>query len=239
MCREACGGAGYLQENRLPHLKADTDVFTTFEGDNTVLLQLVAKSLLTEWRQQFGSLRVSNLLRDLGRRASQRLTQFNPVVTRNTDTLHLRGADVELGLLRYREERLLGSVARRLKWRIDDGADSFDAFTAVQDHLLHLAVAHVERVVLEHCHAAERAESDPAVAAVLGRLRALFALAAVERDLAWFLESGAMEPPKSRAVRAEVNALCGELRPDAVALVDAFGIPAELLAAPIALGATA
>ena len=47
-CREACGGAGYLAENRLTTLKADTDVFTTFEGDNTVLLQLVAKGLLTE-----------------------------------------------------------------------------------------------------------------------------------------------------------------------------------------------
>lgn len=238
-CRECCGGQGYLLENRVAQLRADADVFTTFEGDNTVLLQLVAKSLLTEWRQQFGSFRVSSLLRHLGRRASARLTQLNPVVTRNSDTLHLRDAEVELDLLRYREERLLGSAARRLKWRMDDGADSFDAFTAVQDHLLHLAVAHVERVVLEHCHAAERAESDPAVAAVLGRMRALFALAAMERDLAWFLESGAMEPPKSRAVRAEVNALSGELRPDAVALVDGFGIPAGLLAAPIALGATA
>ncbi|TME20499.1 MAG: acyl-CoA oxidase, partial [Chloroflexi bacterium] len=31
-CREACGGAGYLSVNRLTELKADTDVFTTFEG---------------------------------------------------------------------------------------------------------------------------------------------------------------------------------------------------------------
>ena len=47
--REACGGAGYLAENRLIALKADTDVFTTFEGDNHVLTQLVAKELLTAY----------------------------------------------------------------------------------------------------------------------------------------------------------------------------------------------
>lgn len=55
-CREACGGAGYMWENRLAALKADTDVFTTFEGDNTVLLQLVAKGLLTNYRDSFESL---------------------------------------------------------------------------------------------------------------------------------------------------------------------------------------
>src|SRR5690606_21527271 len=41
-CREACGGAGYMAENRLTTLKGDSDVFTTFEGDNIVLFQLVA-----------------------------------------------------------------------------------------------------------------------------------------------------------------------------------------------------
>ena len=51
-CREACGGAGYLAENRFTALKADTDVFTTFEGDNTVLLQLVAKGLLTDYSSE-------------------------------------------------------------------------------------------------------------------------------------------------------------------------------------------
>ena len=38
VCREACGGAGYMSVNRFADLKADTDVFSTFEGDNTVLL---------------------------------------------------------------------------------------------------------------------------------------------------------------------------------------------------------
>src|SRR5256714_415210 len=55
-CREACGGAGYLSVNRLTELRADTDIFTTFEGDNTVLLQLVAKGLLTNFRDEFGSM---------------------------------------------------------------------------------------------------------------------------------------------------------------------------------------
>src|SRR5207248_7195200 len=52
-CRECCGGAGYMSENRLAALKADTDVFTTFEGDNTVLMMLVAKGVLTDYKDQF------------------------------------------------------------------------------------------------------------------------------------------------------------------------------------------
>ena len=50
------GAPAYLAENLLTTLKADTDVFTTFEGDNTVLLQLVAKGLLTNYQSDFEDL---------------------------------------------------------------------------------------------------------------------------------------------------------------------------------------
>lgn len=55
-CREACGGKGYLSENRIDALKNDTEIYTTFEGDNTVLMQLVAKNRLSEFRKAFGEM---------------------------------------------------------------------------------------------------------------------------------------------------------------------------------------
>ena len=55
-CRECCGGAGYMSVNRFASLKADTDIFTTFEGDNTVLMMLVAKAILTDFKDHFAEL---------------------------------------------------------------------------------------------------------------------------------------------------------------------------------------
>ena len=70
---------------------------------------------------------------------------------------------------------------------------------------------------------------------ILRSLVHLFALSRIEADRGWYLESGYLEPPKSRAIRAQVNELCEELRAHARFLVDAFGIPDEVLGAPIAV----
>jgi acyl-CoA oxidase len=88
--------------------------------------------------------------------------------------------------------------------------------------------------VLESFDDAARAAEGDGVAAVLGRLCDLHALAELERDRAFFLEQGYFEPVKAKAVRKLVLELCAELRPQAVHLVDAFAIPEFLLAAPIA-----
>eukprot|EP01023_Acetabularia_acetabulum_P007532 TRINITY_DN1327_c1_g2_i2.p1 TRINITY_DN1327_c1_g2~~TRINITY_DN1327_c1_g2_i2.p1 ORF type:complete len:625 (+),score=114.18 TRINITY_DN1327_c1_g2_i2:63-1937(+) len=45
-CRECCGGLGVLSQNKIGPMLADMNVDVTFEGDNTVLMQQVAKYLL-------------------------------------------------------------------------------------------------------------------------------------------------------------------------------------------------
>lgn len=234
VCREACGGQGYMSENRFDDLKADTDIFCTFEGDNTVLMQLVVKSLLSDYRRQFEDARPFTLLKYVAARAADAVREPHPLAARNTDQDHLRDPEFHLDAFRYREQRLLGSLARRLKHRLDQGVDSFYALVDVQDHVMATASAHAERIIMEQFAAGVARCEDTAVRAALTKLAALFALSRIEADRGWFLEAGYISTAKSHAVREQVNVLCAEIRPDAVGLADGFGIPDRLLGAPIA-----
>jgi acyl-CoA oxidase len=230
-CREACGGQGFLFANRIGALRADTDVFTTFEGANHVLYQLVARACLTEYRDQFGELKLWNVARHIAARAATRVAELNPIVTRRTDIDHLLDPDFHAAALRYRQDRLTASLARRLKQRIDDGMDSFDALNQCQDHAVALGTAFAEHFTLQRFHAGVQACADPASRRILARLAALFGLARLQAGSSWYLETGYMDAPKSRAVRTAVNDLCREIRPSAPAIAAAFGIPETLLEA--------
>ena len=232
--REACGGQGYLAENRIAALKADTDVYTTFEGDNTVLLLQVAKGLLSDFQREFRDMNVFNMVRFVASDVGTRLTEKNPIVRRNTDQEHLRDPAFHANAFAYRSDALLQSAARRLKHRIDEGMDTYDAFIEVQDHLVTLAKAEAERAVFERFDASIKNVADAEVQETLRMLCTLFALEAIESDRGWFLEQGYIESGKAKAIRAEVNVLCAEVRPMAEGLVDAFAIPNACLGASIA-----
>ncbi len=70
---------------------------------------------------------------------------------------------------------------------------------------------------------------------MLGGLHELFVLTLVEEQRGWFLENGVMTPAESKMLAEKDEARCALFAPRAVALVNAFGIPAQCLAAPIAL----
>ena len=236
VCRESCGGQGYLAVNRFGVLKGDTDVFATFEGSNPVLLQLVAKGLLTEYKSQFSQNRFFGIVKLLTNKAATVLTEQNPLTTRNTDRSHLRDPEFQKAALRFREDSLLVSAARRLKHQLEQKVDSFTAFNRCQDHMVTLAYAHIERVIFESFDRAVKRCEQEEVKETLANLSSLFALNCIHKDAGWFLEAGYIEAVKSKAIRAEVLQLCSEIRPIARDLVDGFNFPDKIISAPIALG---
>lgn len=244
-CREACGGAGYLSENRFAALKADTDVFTSFEGDNHVLLQLVAKGLLTDYAGEFEDMDQLGMARFVAglavetvveRTAVHKLVQSVRDLLPGGDTWDqeagLLDPNYQLAMLRFREEHMIGGVARRLKRGIDQGMNPGAVFSRVQDHVIAAARAHTERLVLEAFIAKTAAMPDSDLKVALNLLCDLHALTTIEADRAWFMEHGRLSSTRSKAISREVNALCRKVRPLAVDLVDAFGVPEEMLRSP-------
>jgi acyl-CoA oxidase len=232
-CREACGGKGYLFENRIGTLKNDTEIYTTFEGDNTVLMQLVAKSRLTEFKQEFSNMNVFGILNYVADQAKTSITEKNPIIVRSTDEEHLLDFEFHLHAFKYRERDILTSAAKRLKRHIDEGMDSFDAFNVSQTHLIQVGFAYIERIILEQFISGIEKVKDPGCKAVLKKLCQLFALSQMDKNKGWYLEQGYMEGVKTKAIRKLVNQLCWDIRQEAVPLVDAFKIPDTLLSAPI------
>ncbi|KIO51986.1 acyl-CoA dehydrogenase family protein [Flavobacterium hibernum] len=234
-CREACGGKGYLSENRIDALKNDTEIYTTFEGDNTVLMQLVAKNRLSEFRKSFGEMGSLGIINYVYENAKTALAEKNPIATRRTDEEHLLDGEFHLQAFQHREKTILASAAKRIKKLVDGGLEAYDAFNVVQHQMIDVAQAYLERVVLEQFQLAIQAVEDKKSKEILVKLNQLYALSQIEKNRAWYLEDGYMEAVKTKAIRKMVNQLCWDIRPDAVSLVNAFDIPESCLAAPIAV----
>jgi acyl-CoA oxidase len=235
--REACGGAGYMAENRLIALRGDTDVFTTFEGDNHVLTQLVAKELLTAYADDIKSMSPVEWVRfaanTVGDRVMKR-TAAETIMQRIVDarqdseeegSLFNRGTQVTM--FEEREDYVLSSVARRLQGKSKE-MSAFDAFNAVQDHVLHAATAHIDRVVLEAFVAGIDSCADAEARKLLDLVCDLYALSVIEDDKAWYIEHGYLSTGRAKAVTRGINDRCRKLRPYAETLVDGFGIPEPL-----------
>ncbi len=244
-CRECCGGAGYMSVNRFAALKADTDVFTTFEGDNTVLMLLAAKGVLTDYKDQFGDLDPREMVMFVAGQAVETVVErlfarkvvqvIGDAIPTGDDESNLLERDHQLDIFRWREGHITASVAQRFRRGLNEDYDPFEVFRAVQNHAVNAARAHIETVILEcFCRAVENCE-DESLRGPLSLLCDLYVLHNVEEDKGFFQEHGRLSAPRCKAITREVNRLCNEVRLHAETYVDAFGIPDQVLGAPIGL----
>jgi acyl-CoA oxidase len=247
-CREACGGAGFLIENRFASLRADLDVYATFEGDNTVLLQLVAKRLLADYAKEFRNVDFGVLARYVVNQAAGAAvhrTGLRQVAQFVADTgsvqkaaIALRDEESQRALLTDRVQTMVAEAGAALKGskRLpqDKGAALFNRH---QNELIDAAQAHAELLQWEAFTDALQQVSDPGTRKVLTWLRDLFGLSLIEKNLSWYLMNGRLSMQRARTVGGYINRLLGKIRPHALDLVDAFGYGEEHVRAAIATGA--
>lgn len=205
----------------------------------------MAKGLLTGYASEFEDLDQLGMVRFVTGLAVETViekTSAHKLLERVRDLLPggdawdqeagLLDSEYHLAMLRFREEHMVAGVARRLKRGVEKNGSPGAVFSRVQDHVIAVARAHVERLVLEAFvdKLGTLPEGDDKVA--LGLLCDLFALSTIEADRAWFMEHGRLTVQRSKAITREVNDLCRKVRPLAGDLVDAWGIPPEMLRSP-------
>ncbi|SIR89804.1 acyl-CoA dehydrogenase [Microbacterium sp. RURRCA19A] len=245
--REACGGQGFLFENRLVGLRADLDIYVTFEGDNNVLLQLVGKRLLADYARQFkgkdakalaafavgqtaGKLFHGAGLRQLGQAVADRGSTARSVEN------GLR-AQQQHELLADRVQQMIADIAGRLRPASKlSREDAAALFNENQAELIEAARAHGELLQWEAFTDAINRVGGDDTRQVLTWLRDLFGLQLIEKHLAWYLINGRLSTQRAAAVSSYIDRLCVRLRPHAQDLVDAFGYGPEHIRASIATG---
>jgi len=248
-CREACGGAGFLAENRFTQLRADLDIYVTFEGDNNVLLQLVAKRLLTDYSRRFAKGDAGTVAQYVGaqvgeaavnrsglRQLAQNVADFGSTAR---SVGNVRDADSQRQLLTDRVHTSVAALAAKLRPASKLApAEAAALFNRHQNEMIEAARAHGQLLQWEAFTEAVDAIQDAGTKRVLTWLRDLFGLGLIEQDLAWYLIHGRLSAQRAEAITAYIDdRLLPRLRPHALDLVDAFGFAPEHLRAAIATGA--
>ncbi|CAK9217123.1 unnamed protein product [Sphagnum troendelagicum] len=213
-CRKLCGGHGYLCASGLPELYAVYVPACTYEGDNNILLLQVARFLLKTLAQAGSGTKPVGTAAYLGN--IQHLTSVNCKVSRGEDWLN---PSVMLEAFEARAAR----IAVGCGMRVAKAPDSESAFNELSPELVEAAQAHCQLIVVSKF--IEQVQKDIPGEWVKQQLEVLcnlYALSLLTAHSGDFLATGYLTSRQVSLAKDQQKALFSAVRPNAVALVDAF-----------------
>ncbi|MDZ5077971.1 acyl-CoA dehydrogenase [Nesterenkonia sp. HG001] len=246
--REACGGAGFIAENRFTTLHADLDIYVTFEGDNNVLLQLVAKRLLSDYASEFKDADVGALSRYVASQAQstvlhrfglrRALQSVQDTGDERRSANWFKQTEVQRELLTDRVRQMVADVAGQLRSVArKPQAEQAATFNEHQYEIINAAKAHADLLVWESFTEALEEVEHAGTRQVLTWLRDVYALTRIEETLDWYLLHGRISAQRARTLSPYINRLLARLRPLAQDIVDSFGYTADHVRMEVASGA--
>lgn len=226
--RQACGGAGFSAYSGLPSLQIEYAPNTTFEGDNTVMLQQTAKYLMKTWK---------NIHR--GFKATGLFSYFNEFEALLKSKANIKSADDFL-CLKQLETALSARTAFKIKTTMDKLAASkssdnekVNSFYAVE--ITQMAHSHILLVTFKIFQ--EYIESDkikcPKIKENLTNLAKLLGIVELIQDSAPLYETGYFTLGTAPLLLEAAKKLMITLRPQMIPLVESWGLADSTLVSAI------
>ncbi|XP_030638493.1 peroxisomal acyl-coenzyme A oxidase 1 isoform X1 [Chanos chanos] len=226
VCRMACGGHGYSRCSSLPDIYVTFTPTCTYEGENTVMMLQTARYLVKSYRQASEGQRLSGIVSYLNE--SQSRVQPQPVSARPTVT-NINDLASLVEAYKLRAAKLVELAAKSLQGEMQRSKSPEDAWNNTSIDLVRASDAHCHYVVVKLFTAKLSEVKDTAIHSVLSTLALLYALHGVSIHSGDFLQAGLLTVPQLSQISQRLKGLLSELRPNAVALVDAFDYRDEML----------
>ncbi|WCJ25854.1 Peroxisomal acyl-coenzyme A oxidase 1 [Euphorbia peplus] len=213
-CRKLCGGHGYLCSSGLPELFAVYVPACTYEGDNVVLLLQVARFLMKTVSQLGSGKKPVGTISYMAR--VEDLLQCRSSVTKAEDWLK---PNVVLEAFEARSARMCVARAQSLS----KFSNPEQGFAELSANLVEASVAHCQLIVVsKFIEKLQQNIPGKGVKEQLTNLCYIYALNLVQKHLGDFLSTGCITPKQATLANDQLRALYTQVRPNAIALVDAF-----------------
>ncbi|XP_012369957.1 peroxisomal acyl-coenzyme A oxidase 1 isoform X2 [Octodon degus] len=219
-CRLACGGHGYSHCSGIPNIYVTFTPACTFEGENTVMMLQTARFLMKSYDQVQSGKLACGLVSYLNDLPSQRI-QPQQVAAWPT-VVDINDPDSLTEVYKLRAARLIDIAAKNLHTEMSCRKSKEVAWNLTSVDLVRATEAHCHYVVVKLFADKLQKIQDKAVHSVLRNLFLLYSLYGISQKAGDFLQGNIMTGSQITQVNQHILELLTAIRPNAVALVDAF-----------------
>merc|ERR1711872_69962 len=228
--RERCGGQGYLSASRIGTYFGSAHAGQTAEGDNSVLMQKVAKEHMGLFKPHKDTPPANLDLEDIDHieyllKARENL-QFSELTKKLAPAMVYTKVGKSMpGILKPFGDKLQEKGIFNT-WMLKE-----------QDLIQAFAKSYADRIVCEAFKETIAGKYGPVHASlhnILDEVLLLHLLSTIEKDLPTFLAHDLLNPGQAEQLIQLSQQMCAKLAPKSLALVETFGIPEEMLQSPIA-----
>ncbi|XP_070828845.1 peroxisomal acyl-coenzyme A oxidase 1 isoform X2 [Chaetodon trifascialis] len=219
VCRMACGGHGYSCSSALPGIYVEFTPSCTYEGENTVMMLQTARYLVKSYRQAKAGQQLSGMVSYLNE--AEHRVQPQPVAARPT-VVNINDLASLVQVYKLRAAMLVELAAKSIQQELQRRRSQEDAWNHSAIDLVRASDAHCHYVVVKVFTDKLGEISDTAIHSVMSTLALLYALHGIAENSGDFLQAGLLSGPQVLQISVRIKELLSLLRPNAVALVDAF-----------------